>query len=614
MNNNIIELKNISLNYSEVIALDNTNISFKKSSIHALIGEHGAGKSSIGYILSGLQKPASGSIVIDGKSYSYIKPKIALSHKIQFVHQQFLLNPYFSVAENLFYWDKKSPFFSLNLPKKIQELAKEYLNSLGFNIDVSKITKNLTLSEKALLAILIKIKNHPKVLILDESLDKISVDYYSKLKVILANLRAEGCSIIIMTHKIDRVYDIADKISIIRHGKNIVTENIQSLGKMQIIKMAYTHFTETPTTQNHEDSFYHLIKYNEAILENLPVNLIVLNNDGILKLVNKYFLNNFRIDPTLYLEKNFKVLFEKTITTTKNIILDQLNKKDENTIFHLSICINNIKGIYNIHYSPIYDDNEKIGAMVILYDITEYDSMQRDTQLSEKLSSVGLLSAGVAHEINNPLEIISNYLTNIKFRYNDPDLLKIVNKLSKQVNYITKIVSNLQNFSNLEKVAAENTNINDLIKEMIDLLKLNAKLKNIKIIYTELSENNIAYINENELKQAILNILKNSFESIKKDGEVEIVLNKIDVYGVSNIEIQVKDTGSGIDESKDYFTPFFSTKSNNGTNTGLGLSLVYGIITKYEGTISINNRVDKRGCIVKLTFPTISELLTIDTQ
>ncbi|NCD05128.1 MAG: ATP-binding cassette domain-containing protein [Spirochaetia bacterium] len=612
MNENIVEMENISLNYSEVKALDNASISFKKGSIHALIGEHGAGKSSLGLILCGLLKPTLGKLIIDNSSYNYLKPKVAMSKGIEFVHQQLLLNPYFTVAENLFYCDKKSPFFSLNLKKRIQEIANEYLLNLGFNLDVSKVTKNLTLSEKALISILAKIKNNPRVLILDESLDKISVEYYSKLKKILSSLREKGCSIIIMTHKIDWVYDIADKVSIIRHGKNILTENIQSVGKMQIIKMAYTQFSEAPVYQPQVDSFYHLIKYNEAILENLPINLIILNNEGILKLINKYFINSFKISPSLFLEKSGLELFEKTSPTTKNILLNQLNLFDENTIFHLSICINNIHGIFNAHYSPIYDNNEKIGAMFIFYDITEYDSLQQNNQLSEKLSSVGLLSAGVAHEINNPLEIISNYLTNIKFKYNDPELISIVNKLSKQVNYITKIVSNLQNFSNLEKVTPENTNINDLINEMIDLLKLNAKLKNIKIIFKELSLNNYAYINENELKQAILNIIKNSFESIKKDGEIEIIINQIELYGIQSIEIQVKDTGEGIDESKDYFTPFFSTKSNNGSNTGLGLSLVYGIITKYEGTISINNRVDKKGCVIKITFPIISELLTID--
>ncbi|MGD1817633.1 MAG: ATP-binding cassette domain-containing protein [Pleomorphochaeta sp.] len=600
MNENIVEIENVCLHYGAVKALDHTNISFKENSIHALIGEHGAGKSSIGLLLCGLQKPTKGKIFIDNQEYSYIKTKVAKAKGIQFVHQQLLLNPYFTVAENLFFCDKKSPFFSLNLKKKVQDLANEYIKSLGFDIDVTQITKNLTLSERALVAILAKIKTNPRVLILDESLDKLSAQDYSKLKKILINLKKQGCSIIIMTHKIDWVYDIADNISIIRYGKNVLTENIESVGKMQIIKMAYTQLSEAPLQQQPINSYYHFIKYNEAILENLPVNLIILNNDGILKLANKYFINNFQIDPSLFLEKSGRYLLENTNSTTINTIMNLIPNTEENTIFHLSICINNKKGIYNVHYSPIFDESEKIGSMFIFYDITEYDSLQQNHQLSDKLSSVGLLSAGVAHEINNPLEIISNYLTNIKFRYNEPDLLKIVNKLTKQVNYITRIVSNLQNFSNLEKVSEENININDLIKEMIDLLKLNAKLKNIKIILTENTQNNIVYINENELKQAILNIIKNSFESIKKDGEVEIIIDNINF----ETEIQIKDTGNGIDESKDYFTPFYSTKSNNGTNTGLGLSLVYGIVTKYQGTISINNRQDRKGCVIKLSFPT----------
>lgn len=601
MNENIVEIKNVSLNYNAVKALDHININFKKGNIHALIGEHGAGKSSIGLLLSGLEKPKSGTIIYDKKEYPFIKTKFAKNNGIQFVHQQLLLNPYFTVAENLFFCDKKSPFFSLNLKTKIQNLSNNCIKELGFDIDSSQITKNLSLSEKALVAILAKIKTTPKLLILDESLDKISAKDFSILKNQLISMKKNGCSIIIMTHKIDWIYDIADTISVIRNGKNIITENIQSIGKMQIIKMAYTQFSEKPLFQHEINSFYHLIKYNEAILETLPVNLIILNNNKILKLANKYFINNFKINASEYLDKPGELLLNNTNEATISLVMNLVNNSDESTIFHLSISINEINGIYNVHYSPIYDENEKIGAMIIFYDITEYDSMQQNNQLSEKLSSIGLLSAGVAHEINNPLEIISNYLTNIKFRYNEPDLLKIVNKLSKQVDYITKIISNLQNFSSLDKVTVETVNLNDLIKEMVDLLKLNAKLKNITIKLYENSLNSIVFINENELKQAILNIIKNSFESIKKDGEIEITIYQKN----NNSELIIKDTGLGIDESKDYFTPFYSTKSHNGINTGLGLSLVYGIITKYKGAISINNRTDKKGCIVKLSFPMI---------
>lgn len=607
MNRNIVELKNVDIYYSKVKALDDVSLSFKSGSIHALIGEHGAGKSSIGLAICGLQKPAVGSIILDNQIYSNIKTKVAKEKGVQLVHQQLLLNPYFTIAENLSFCNNSTPFFSLNLKKKMQDRTKAYLASLGFDIDVSRITKDLTLSEKALIAILSKIYNNPKVLILDESIDKISSEYYSRLKKILISLKNKGCCIIIITHKIDWVYDIADRVTILKSGKNILTEDIFGIDKMQVIKMAYTQFSKKPVYHSQEESIYHLIKYNEAILENLPVNLVILNNTGILKLANKYFLNSFKLDLMDYLENPGEQLFSTTIPTTKNIIMDLQDKTEEDTIFHLSISIKGKDGIYNVHYSPIYDSKDKIGSMFIFYDITEYDLLQKDNQLTEKLSSVGLLAAGVAHEINNPLEIISNYLTNIRFKYNDVELLKIVNKLSKQVTYITKIVSNLQNFSNLDKVVPENTNISDLIKEMIDLLKLNAKLKNIEITYKELSENNIVYVNENELKQAILNILKNSFESIEQEGEVEIIVEKKIIKYVGYTQIAVMDTGVGIDESKDYFTPFYSTKSHNGINTGLGLSLVYGIVTKYNGTISINNRTDRCGCIIRILFPDIVE-------
>jgi signal transduction histidine kinase len=87
------------------------------------------------------------------------------------------------------------------------------------------------------------------------------------------------------------------------------------------------------------------------------------------------------------------------------------------------------------------------------------------------------------------------------------------------------------------------------------------------------------------------------------DGEVDIIIDQKNKSDDNDIVIIIRDTGTGIDNSKDYFTPFYSTKSNNGKNTGLGLSLVYGIITKYKGTVEINNREDRIGCEVIITFP-----------
>jgi len=601
----LVDIKDVRLNYNKVRVLNRINISFHSNSIHAVIGEHGAGKSSLGLILCGLARPDSGTISLYDNEYSHIQTKVAKKKGVRFVHQQLMLNPLFSIAETLFFNDHTTPFFSLTLKKQLNAMAESYLQEFGIFMDVQQLIKNLTLSERALIAILAKIKNNPRVLILDESLDKLSVEYYQKLKIVLKKLKADGSCIIIMTHKIDWAFEISDRVSIIRNGTNILTEDIQSIGKMQIIKMAYTQLSETPETVDPSDSFYHLIKYNEAILENLPVNLIILNNKGILKLANKYFVSNFDVNLKAMIDKPGSIILDKTSDTTKNVILNQLSQTSEQTTYHLSLHIHGVEGIYNVHYSPIYDGNEKIGSMLIFYDITEYDYLQQNHHLSEKLSSVGLLSAGVAHEINNPLDIISNYLTNIRFRFNDPDLLAIVDQLSKQVTFINKIVSNLQNFSNLEKVSPEDININELVKEMIDLLSVNAKLKDITINFVEKDRNTIVNINENEFKQALLNIIKNSFESIHRDGTIDIIIERVFVNSEHYLELQVLDSGDGVDLSKDYFTPFYSTKSHNGVNTGLGLSLVYGIVKKYHGTISIKNRMDSKGCVVKMSFPLV---------
>ncbi len=601
----LIDIRNVRLNYNKVRVLNRINIRFHSSSIHAVIGEHGAGKSSLGLILCGLAKPDSGSILLDMHEYPHIQTKLAKKKGVRFVHQQLMLNPYFTVAETLFFNDIKTPFFSLSLKRNMNSMAEEYLQEMGITLDVQKLIKNLTLSERALVAILAKIKNNPRVLILDESLDKLSVEYYQILKTVLRRLRDEGCCIIIMTHKIDWALDISDRVSIIRNGMNVLTEYIHSIGRMQIIKMAYTQLSERPENDETSESFYHLLKYNEAILENLPVNLVILNNEGMLKLANKYFVSTFQVSLKDLADKPGHLILDKTTDMTKHVILNMLLQPSEQTSYHLSLSIQGVEGIYNVHYSPIYDGIEKIGSMLIFYDITEYDYLQQNHHLSEKLSSVGLLSAGVAHEINNPLDIISNYLTNIRFRFNDSDLLSIVNQLSKQVIYINKIVSNLQNFSNLEKVAPEDININDLVKEMIDLLSVNAKLKDIRINLIERDRNNTVYINENEFKQALLNIIKNSFESIHREGTIDIIIERTFVNHENYLELLVLDSGEGIDISKDYFTPFYSTKSHNGVNTGLGLSLVYGIVMKYNGTISIKNRTDTRGCAVKMSFPLV---------
>jgi ABC-type multidrug transport system ATPase subunit len=613
MNEISIVLNDISVSYGEINALKHINLELFSGTIHAIVGEHGAGKSSIGNILCGMVRPNSGNISIYGHTFDKLTPPVAIRHGIRIVDQDLAINPYFTVAEALYYCDKTVKKFSWNYKHMLANKAKKFLEKSMIDIDENKLVKHLNLSEKAIVSFLAQTTETPRILILDETLDKISTDYYPRIFDRLKLLKKNGTTILIITHKIDRIYELANRITIIKNGENIFTDEVENITKIQTIKMAYTQHENNPIYQNQvTGSFYELIKYNEAILVALPVNLVIVNNKLQIKLINNYFKDSFSINPDDYIHTHISTLLNGTHKVIKEQLFSILNTGKDNEIYHTEIHIAKTEGIFNIQVSPILDDTDRIGMIIIFENITDYDAQQKNTFLNDKLSSIGMLAAGVAHEINNPLEIISNYLTNIRLRYGDSQISATLDKLENEVKYITGIVSNLQNFSSTNKIIPEVVDINNLFMELFSLLNINAKLKNISLeIISDEKEHQYVYVNENELKQAILNIIKNSFEAMsEKGGRIITHIKREKTKIGSNISIEIIDEGKGIDEGKDLFIPFYSTKSSNGRNTGLGLSIVFGIIKKYNGVITLKNRKDgTKGCVTKILFPCIEEAM-----
>jgi signal transduction histidine kinase len=230
--------------------------------------------------------------------------------------------------------------------------------------------------------------------------------------------------------------------------------------------------------------------------------------------------------------------------------------------------------------------------------------LQEQLILSEKLASVGLLAAGVAHEINNPLEIIYNYLRYIKHKFPDKELHKAINNIYEEISAIAGIVSNLHAFSDNKKRIDEEIALNELIRNMLTLIKHSAKHKQITIHFEPFDDEISIYANKNEIKQVILNLLKNSFEAMPAGGEISIKTTQIHKNGANFVQVTFTDTGPGIQLANpgDIFLPFYSTKKGQEDHLGLGLSVSYGIVTKYKGTISVKN-LDSSGCQFIIDIP-----------
>ncbi|MBQ4317249.1 MAG: ABC transporter ATP-binding protein [Clostridia bacterium] len=217
-----IEMKGITKTFGSVVANKNVDLNVKEGEILALLGENGSGKTTLMNMLSGIYKPDSGSIFIDGKEVSIDSPEDSKKLGIGMVHQHFKLVDVFSAADNIWMGREKSGFvLKKDRYSQIAEIAQKF----GFDIDAKKKVYNMSVSEKQTLEIIKVLYYGAKIIILDEPTAVLTVQETEKLFGVLRRMKAEGHAIIIITHKLNEVMDISDRVAILRKGEYITTVN-----------------------------------------------------------------------------------------------------------------------------------------------------------------------------------------------------------------------------------------------------------------------------------------------------------------------------------------------------------------------------------------------------
>jgi len=228
-----IELSHISKMFGSVFANNDISVSFFKGEIHALLGENGAGKTTLMNCLYGMLQPDSGDIFIDGSKKIIKNPRDAIMLKIGMVHQHFMIVEPFTVAENIVLGQEpcKGLFFNTSAARKItMELGIKY----GLHIDPDSKVEHLSVGQQQRVEILKTLYRGADILILDEPTAVLTPQEIADLKIILRNMATDGKTIIIITHKLKEIKSLADKVTIIRHGKLIETVNAGLLSESQM--------------------------------------------------------------------------------------------------------------------------------------------------------------------------------------------------------------------------------------------------------------------------------------------------------------------------------------------------------------------------------------------
>ncbi|MBI3939702.1 MAG: PAS domain S-box protein [Acidobacteria bacterium] len=257
--------------------------------------------------------------------------------------------------------------------------------------------------------------------------------------------------------------------------------------------------------------------------------------------------------------------------------------------------------IVNLHFTPFVSRNDIItGTLVVVDDVTQKVRLEDQLVQAEKLTSLGLLAAGIAHEVNTPLAGISSYtqmlLKELPGGHPHRPVLK---KMEEQTFRASEIVNNLLNFARLSGGDFRQVNLNHLVTETLSLLDHQLKRQNIQVS-TDLDPGlPSTYGIDGKLQQVLMNLFLNAKDAMPEGGRIQVRTAMRD----NVVEIAIRDTGAGIprEHIKRIYDPFFTTKEV-GRGTGLGLSISYGIIQEHSGNIHVESEPGK-GTKFTLHFP-----------
>lgn len=236
---NILSVRSISKRYVGIQALDAVSVDFRKGEVHALVGENGAGKSTLIKIISGAETPDSGELVFGDKSFDRLDPHTAQDIGVATIYQEFNLFPTLSVAENIYMGDER---LNPNAPPLYQEKeyltrAKEVLDSMGVRIDPHELIENMTTANMQLVEITKSVAKKAKILIMDEPTAPLSNKETDELFKLIERLQEQGVAIIYISHRMDEIFRIANRVTVMRDGKVIQTSDIGDVTRQELIQL-----------------------------------------------------------------------------------------------------------------------------------------------------------------------------------------------------------------------------------------------------------------------------------------------------------------------------------------------------------------------------------------
>ena len=387
-------------------------------------------------------------------------------------------------------------------------------------------------------------------------------------------------------------------------GDFLSSEDVELLESLaSYIGIALQNASLYSRLQDKISEFERLKEFNENIVESINVGILALDLEGGIESWNAQMEAMYAVSRAEAIGQKLSSVFPEDFVAA---IEEFRSEPGIHNLYKFPLTTKaGEQRTVNAAIAPLLSrDFVIVGRIILVDDITERVSLETQLAQADKLSSIGLLAAGVAHEINTPLAVISSYAQMLQKQMRaDPRLGPVLEKITQQSFRASEIANGLLNFSRTSTTEMRETNLNQVIRDTISLLEHQFKTAQVTVD-TELADDlPVIQGNPGKLQQVFLNLLLNAKESMPGGGRL-----RISTLANGHVEAIVADSGSGIapEHLKRIYDPFFTTKTTprpgERRGTGLGLSVSYGIIQEHAGKIHVDSAIGA-GTTFHLEFP-----------
>jgi two-component system, NtrC family, sensor kinase len=350
-----------------------------------------------------------------------------------------------------------------------------------------------------------------------------------------------------------------------------------------------------------------LTEYNENILESMDSGILVLDLQDRIVRWNRALESLYGKQRDEVLGRTLDDVFPQSFLEAlrASLVLGRAEDEQIAQIYKLHLPAADGRGLMvNVSVAPFQlGSGERRGTILIVDDVTTRVRLEEQLQHSEKMASIGLLAAGVAHEVNTPLAGISSYTQMLRGQVEAADpRAALLEKIEKQTFRAAKIINNLLNFSRSASAEVEPLDVNKVLLDVLSLIEHQLEGSSIKVRRELADRLPLVRGNENRLQQVFFNLVLNARDAMPRGGWLTLRTRAED----GGLVAEICDTGEGIrrEDIKRIYDPFFTTKGI-GRGTGLGLAVSYGIVQEHGGAISVDSAPGK-GTTFTVTLPAVA--------